>query len=186
MESQRASAAALAVCSREETPEAVQPLSPAQSRAPLSAAIGRLQWRRGASGCRCWPPPSGAGAAAASASCPRRLLARPAPARAAAARAAAAAAAMRELTADPRSPQPLSQPRQTQGVRTGCLGAFSSDHSPNIHPDQLPGAQAVPSWVLGPRQRPRLSPAPAQPSPAPLRSSLHNTSLLLPRPRVQL
>ncbi|KAM4764645.1 protocadherin gamma-B5-like [Cyanocitta cristata] len=80
----------------EETPSPAQPLSPAQSRAPLSAAIRRLQWRRGASGCRCWPPRSGAGAAAAAASCPRRLLARPAPARAAAARAAAAAAAARD------------------------------------------------------------------------------------------
>ncbi|XP_068885423.1 protocadherin gamma-B5-like [Aphelocoma coerulescens] len=79
-----------------ETPAPAQPLSPAQSRAPLSAAIGRLQWRGGASGCRCWPPRSGAGAAAAAASCPRRLLARPAPARAAAARAAAAAAAARD------------------------------------------------------------------------------------------
>nr|XP_041574924.1 protocadherin gamma-B5-like [Taeniopygia guttata] len=55
----------------------------------------RLQWRGGASGCRCWPPPSGAGAAAAAAaaSCPRRLLARPAPAAAAAAPPPAAAAA---------------------------------------------------------------------------------------------
>nr|XP_031361919.1 protocadherin-1-like [Lonchura striata domestica] len=54
---------------------------PRPSRAPLSAAVRRLQWRGGASGCRCWPPPSGAGAAAAAAaaSCPRRLLARPAP-----------------------------------------------------------------------------------------------------------
>ncbi|XP_039415784.1 protocadherin gamma-B5-like [Corvus cornix cornix] len=77
-----------------QTPDAAQPPSPAQSRAPLSAAIRRLQRRRGASGCRCWPPRSGAGAAAAS--CPRRLLARPAPARAAAARAAAAAAAARD------------------------------------------------------------------------------------------
>ncbi|XP_063269925.1 protocadherin gamma-B5-like [Prinia subflava] len=59
---------------------------PRASPGPRSAAIRRLQWRRGASGCRCWPPPSGAGAAAAAASCPRRLLARPAPATAAAAR----------------------------------------------------------------------------------------------------
>ncbi|XP_064244251.1 protocadherin gamma-A12-like [Passer domesticus] len=75
-------------------PGPVPPLSPAQSRAPLSAALRRLQWRGGASGCRCWPPPSGAGAAAAAAaaSCPRRLLARPAPATAAAAPPPAAAA----------------------------------------------------------------------------------------------
>ncbi|KAM7042526.1 uncharacterized protein M8220_007696 [Acridotheres tristis] len=45
-----------------EPPDPEQALSPAQSRAPLSAAIRRLQWRGGASGCRCWPPPSGAGA----------------------------------------------------------------------------------------------------------------------------
>ncbi|KAM7042535.1 uncharacterized protein M8220_007706 [Acridotheres tristis] len=77
-----------------EPPDPEQALSPAQSRAPLSAAIRRLQWRGGASGCRCWPPPSGAGACAvaAAASCPRRLLARPAPATAAAAPPAAAAA----------------------------------------------------------------------------------------------
>ncbi|XP_063269921.1 protocadherin gamma-B5-like [Prinia subflava] len=68
---------------------------PRASPGPRSAAIRRLQWRRGASGCRCWPPPSGAGAAAAAASCPRRLLARPAPATAAAAPPAAAAAAAR-------------------------------------------------------------------------------------------
>ncbi|KAM7042534.1 uncharacterized protein M8220_007705 [Acridotheres tristis] len=77
-------------------PSAPSALSPAQSRAPLSAAIRRLQWRGGASGCRYWPPPSGAGAAAvaaAAASCPRRLLARPAPATAAAAPPAAATAA---------------------------------------------------------------------------------------------
>ncbi|XP_066185620.1 protocadherin gamma-A5-like [Sylvia atricapilla] len=79
--------------SRRRDPAGGAAPSPAQSRAPSSAAIRRLQWRGGASGCRCWPPPSGAGAAAAAASCPRRLLARPAPAAAAAAPPAEAAAA---------------------------------------------------------------------------------------------
>ncbi|XP_064244246.1 protocadherin gamma-A10-like [Passer domesticus] len=91
---QQGSRELVAVRAGGRAPGPVPPLSPAQSRAPLSAALRRLQWRGGASGCRCWPPPSGAGAAAAAAaaSCPRRLLARPAPATAAAAPPPAAAA----------------------------------------------------------------------------------------------
>lgn len=61
---------------------------------------------------------------------------------------------MWELIAHPQGTQPLSQAQQTQAVRMGCLRALSSDL--NVHPDQ-----AVPSWVLDPKQSPPLSPAPS-------------------------
>ncbi|XP_062358430.1 protocadherin gamma-B5-like [Cinclus cinclus] len=106
-------------------PEPAQALSPAQSRAPLSAAIRRLQRRGGASGCRCWPPPSGAGAAAAAAaaSCPRRLLARPAPATAAAAPAAAARGGGKRRREAERGGQ-QRRPSAARAASPRCLSAI--------------------------------------------------------------
>ncbi|XP_062358449.1 protocadherin gamma-B5-like [Cinclus cinclus] len=115
----------LADCNRGERPEPAQALSPAQSRAPLSAAIRRLQRRGGASGCRCWPPPSGAGAAAAAAaaSCPRRLLARPAPATAAAAPAAAARGGGKRRREAERGGQ-QRRPSAARAASPRCLSAI--------------------------------------------------------------
>ncbi|XP_063269918.1 uncharacterized protein LOC134559245 [Prinia subflava] len=96
------------LCAAERRPRCRCRPGPRASPGPRSAAIRRLQWRRGASGCRCWPPPSGAGAAAAAASCPRRLLARPAPATAAAAAAAARGGACRGAAA-------------SEAARAGCV-----------------------------------------------------------------